>query len=177
MRSFISLLLVLSFILISYIGCGGAPTACPKIGDKAPNITLIDMDGNNVDLSIYAGKPIIINTWSDDCTHCKQEMLYFNEMLKDHSVKELIFISVNTLDGKNTISDFLSKNNYDFTVLRDYGRKTINAKFCLPGSGPHKGDPYTIFIDDKGYIKNIKIGPFTSKEELMTEVNKILPGS
>jgi peroxiredoxin len=176
MRSTILLILALALIILPIAGCGGAPQAsCPKIGDKAPDLTLVDMHGNNVSMSDYAGKPIIINTWSVSCTQCKEEMPYFNEVFRKYGANQLVFLSINTLDGSNAINDYLSENGYTFKVLRDDGRKIINAKYGLPDSGPLKGDPYTIFINNKGCIQNIKIGSFASKEELMIEVNKILP--
>jgi peroxiredoxin len=174
MKSLIPVIVVMALLILPMAGCGTPQAACPKIGDKAPDVTFIGMDDKNVSLSDYAGKPVIINTWYEACISCKKEMPYFNELFQKYSSNELVFLSINTMDGTNTIKDFLSKNGYTFNVLRDRDRKALNAKFCFPSSGPLKGDPYTIFIDNKGIIQNIKLGEFNSKDELMAEVNKIL---
>jgi peroxiredoxin len=173
MKSFLPIILALAIMIIPIAGCGTPQTACPKIGNKAPEITFIGMDGKNVNLSDYAGKPVILNTWNLSCIECKHEMPFFQEVYSQCKEKGLVLLSINTLDGTgNSTKDFLSKNNYTFTVLYDKNQD-IYKRFCCPKNA----DPYTIFIGTDGTIKGFKIGGFTSKDELMTEVNKILPAN
>jgi peroxiredoxin len=171
MRAFFLSLLCFTLILIPAIGCGGAQPTCPKIGDKSPNFTFIALDGKNVSLSDFAGKPVIINTWNLNCVECKREMPYFQEIYNEKKAAGLVLLSVNTLDGIGTSTkDFITKNGYTFTVLYDKNQD-IYKMFCCPKCA----DPNTFFIGADGNMKSIKIGGFTSKDELLTEVNKILP--
>ncbi|RPJ63158.1 MAG: TlpA family protein disulfide reductase [Dehalococcoidia bacterium] len=174
MKSLLPIILAIVIMIIPIAGCGGAsPTACPKIGDKAPDITFIGMDGKNVNLSDYAGKPVILNTWNLSCIECKREMPFFQEVYFQYKEKGLVLLSINTLDGiGNSTKDFLSKNNYTFTVLYDKNQD-IYKKFCCPKNA----DPYTIFIGTDGIIKGFKIGGFIGTDDLITEVNKILPAN
>ena len=45
---------------------------------KAPDFTVLDYDGNEVKLSDYKGKPVVLNFWATWCFYCKEEMPDFN---------------------------------------------------------------------------------------------------
>ena len=169
MKSFIPLLLVIAVVISLLAGCGAPQQACPKIGDKAPDFTLPGLDGRSVSLSNFAGKPVIINTWSVSCIECKKEMPYFNDISKQYGSQGLVILSINTLDSTSTVKDFLTKNGYSFTTAIDLKNETYK-KFCCPKTA----DPNTFFIGTDGTIKSIKIGGFATEDDLVTEVKKII---
>ncbi len=168
MKFFFSVLLVISICSIFLAGCGGTP----KIGDAAPNFTLPTYDGKTISLSDYAGRPVIFSTWSIECPKCIEEMPYFKDICDEYVPQGLVFLSVNTLDSTSTAKEFLAKKGYSFTVLFDSKEGLIHKTYGLPN-----GDPFTFFIGKDGIIKSIKIGEFASKEDLETEVQKIMGGS
>lgn len=47
--------------------------------DAAPDFTVYDGEGNEVHLSDYAGKPVVLNFWSSRCGPCQTEMPDFHE--------------------------------------------------------------------------------------------------
>jgi len=175
MRFFITTVMAIAVFIGVLAGCGTPQQACPKIGDKAPDFTLTTLDGKNISLSSSAGKPVIINTWSISCIRCKEEMPFFQDVIVNSGQKNVVFISVNTMDNTADVKKFLSDNKYTFNVVSDMYRKAVNSAFCFPSSGPRSGDPYTIFIDSKGIVKNIVIGGFSNKEELIKAVELISP--
>jgi len=170
MKSALHILLTVIFCAVLLAGCGTPAQSCPKIGDKAPDFTLPGINGKNVSLSDYAGKPVIINTWSTSCIECKKEMPYFKDVAEQFGPKGLVLLSVNTMDSTSTTRDYLSQNGYNFTALIDL-KTVIYKKFCCPKNA----DPNTFFIGTDGTIKSIKIGGFATKDELLNEVNKIMP--
>ena len=161
--------MVIAFSLVLISGCGGGATTSARIGDKAPDFTLPGLDGKNVSLSSFSGKPVIINTWNVNCIECKKEMPFFKEIAGDYAARGLVILSVNTQDNVATTSDFLSKNGYSFTTLLDLKNDIYKKYNC-----PKTADPYTFFIGADGIIKSIKIGGFASKAELVAEVSKIV---
>jgi peroxiredoxin len=170
MKSVLPILLAALTFAVVLAGCGAPVQSCPKIGDKAPDFTLPGITGKNVSLSDYAGKPIVINTWSTSCIECKKEMPYFRDVVQQYEPKGLVFLSVNTMDSTSTARDYLSQNGYNFTTLIDL-KTVIYKKFCCPKNA----DPNTFFIGTDGTIKSIKIGGFATKEELQNEISKIMP--
>lgn len=169
MKPFIPAIVTIAVLIGVIAGCGTPQQACPKIGDRAPDFTLPGVDGTSVSLSSFAGKPVIINTWSVSCIECKREMPYFNDIGKEYGGQGLIILSVNPWDSISTATDFLTKNGYRFTTVIDIKRE-IYKRFCCP----KMADPNTFFIGADGKIKSIKIGGFATKDELVTEVKKII---
>jgi len=169
MKSCLTALFIITLALAVAAGCGAPQQACPKIGDKAPDFTLPGVDGQQISLSSFAGKPVIINTWSVSCIECRKEMPYFNNIGKQYGGQGLVILSVNTMDSSGTIKDFLTTNGYSFTTAIDF-KNEIYKKFCCPKTA----DPNTFFIGTDGTIKSIKIGGFATENDLLTEVKKII---
>lgn len=170
MKSVMPLLLAVAVFVSALSGCGSPQVACPKIGDKAPDFTLTTLDGKNISLSGFAGKPIVINTWDLDCKACKEEMPFFQELYVEYFQDKVVFISIDTgNDNTASIRDYLKKNNFTFSVSQDYGGKLFKPKYCFLSA-----NPYTVFIDANGMIKHIQPGSFATKQELENRIVSLI---
>ncbi len=114
----------------------------------APDITIFDAEGNEVSLSDFQGKPVILNFWASWCGPCKSEMPDFNDAYLQYGAK-IHFLMVNMTDGysetQETGQAFIDGLGYVFPVYFDlqqdaaitYGVSSI---------------PTTYFIDAEGYF-------------------------
>lgn len=88
----------------------------------APDFTVYDAEGNEVRLSDYFGKPIVLNFWASWCGPCKMEMPDFHEKYLELG-EEIHFLMVNMTDGaRETVeaaSAFIEKNAFTFPVFYD----------------------------------------------------------
>lgn len=88
----------------------------------APNFTVYDLEGNEVNLTDLFGKPIIVNFWASWCGPCKMEMPDFNEAYANYK-DEIEFLMVNMTDGsRETVekaSSFIEESGYSFPVYYD----------------------------------------------------------
>ena len=113
----------------------------------APDFTVLDMDGNQVQFSDYAGKPIVLNFWAHWCGPCQMEMPDFQEAYLELG-DSITFLMVNMTDGmRETIvvaSDFIAEKGYTFPVLYD------KASDAAATYGVYSL-PTTYFIDAEGY--------------------------
>ncbi|MBR3796703.1 MAG: redoxin domain-containing protein [Clostridia bacterium] len=88
----------------------------------APDFTVYDAEGNEVHLSDFFGKPIVLNFWASWCGPCKMEMPDFHEKYLELG-EEIHFLMVNMTDGaRETVevaSAFIEKNAFTFPVFYD----------------------------------------------------------
>lgn len=113
----------------------------------APDFTVLDENGEEVRLSDYAGKPIVLNFWASWCHYCKVEMPDFDEAYRNHP--EIQFMMVNVTDGSQetmeSARDFLAEAGYEFPVFYD---TELDAAMTYGATGL----PMTIFIDADGNL-------------------------
>ena len=126
----------------------GADTNTDNEKVAAPDFTLTDKDGNEVKLSNFAGKPIVLNFWASWCGPCQMEMPDFEEMYKQYG-EEVQFVMVNMTDGSQetveSATQFITEKGYTFPVY--YDTKMEGAYYYSVYSLP-----MTYFIDADGNV-------------------------
>ena len=114
----------------------------------APDFTVYDQDGNEVHLSDFLGKPVILNFWASWCGPCKSEMPDFQEIYKEYGT-DIHFVMVNLTDGAQetmiTATEFLDESGYSFPVYYD---KDMDAAMTYQVYGI----PVTYFINTEGHL-------------------------
>lgn len=136
----------------------------------APDFTVYDKDGNEVHLSDFAGKPIVLNFWASWCSPCKSEMPDFNQAYLDYG-EEVSFLMVNMTDGNRetveSASAFIEEQGYEFPVFydTDYDAALTYGAYALPT---------TYFIDAEGYAVAWAQSAL-SAENLQKGLDMILP--
>ena len=115
----------------------------PKVTLKAPDFTVLDMNGNSVKLSDYTGKPIVINFWASWCTYCVQEMPDFEAMYKKYGDR-VNFLMVNVEDASlSTVKSYVASKGYSFPVFFDstgeaahvYGASALPTTYFFDANG------------------------------------------
>jgi thiol-disulfide isomerase/thioredoxin len=115
----------------------------------APDFTVQDTNGNNVSLSDFKGKPIVLNFWASWCPPCKAEMPDYEKIYQQYNTKGVVFMMVNLTDGSRetitTAKQFLKDSHYTFTAYFDVKYNASNAYGI-------SSIPESIFIDSDGNI-------------------------
>ena len=143
-------------------------TEPPKV--EAPDFTVENADGEEVKLSDYVGKPIVLNFWASWCSPCKSEMPDFNEAWEELG-EEVHFLMVNMTDGSretvDTAKEYVEEQGFSFPVFFDTQSQAAIAygAYSLPTS---------YFIDAEGYVVARAVGAI-DRDTLQKGLDLIYP--
>ena len=148
-----------------------------KIGDKAPDFDLEDGEGNNVKLSDFRGKKVVLYFYpKDDTPGCTKEACDFRDNINrlDRSNTEVLGVSNDDAESHNK---FKSKYRLNFRLLADTD-KNVSGAYGVYEEKEKFGNRYwgitrsTFVIDEEGRIKNIfyKVNPEQHIEEILHAV-------
>jgi methylamine dehydrogenase accessory protein MauD len=138
-------------------------TAGPKVGQKAPELALVDIKGMPMTIGGPTKKPTLIMFVSPTCPICKDLVPMAVSMAKSEKL-ELVFGS----DGGQTAKheDYIKRmkiEDYPYIVSMDLGMKYEVGKL-----------PYAVLLDDKGVLRSK--GLVNSREHLESLVNAMQSG-
>jgi len=171
-----TLLTIFSLILISCSGNSnqmfnqGFVPNCDQIDRSIisnKELSLDCLDGSN-QINFYSIKgPIVVNVWGSWCKGCQEEMPYFidlyaNPIFKSGEIK-LLGVDVEE-SSKDAAPLFIKAYGMSWPHLVDSNDRSKGL------FGP--GVPVTWFIDEHGDILIRKIGAYSNKDELFTQVEK-----
>ncbi len=150
-----------------------------KVGDKAPEFTLADMDKNPRSLHEFLGKKVVLAFYVGAFTStCTKEVCEFRDSmarLVDLNA-QVIGVSVNDPFSNKA---FAEKNRLPFPVLSDYNREVIKTYgvelFDFAGLKGYTVAKRSIFIlDEEGFVRYIWISEDPSVEPNYQDIQKAL---
>jgi peroxiredoxin len=135
-------------------GPESAVTIGPRVGQQAPDFSLVDLDGNPVSLSDFRGKVVLINFWATWCPPCRQEMPAIEALHQEYKDRDVVVIGIDTYESPDKVRRFVQEGGYNWTfaidttglVSRDYRIVAVPSSF---------------FVDRNGIVRAAIIGPMT----------------
>ena len=98
-----------------------------KEGDKAPQFTAKDQNGNTVSLSDFAGKDVILYFYpKDDTPGCTAEACNFRDNYQSLQQQGFTVIGVST-DDEASHQKFINKYRLPFTLISDTDKSIVEA--------------------------------------------------
>lgn len=158
-------LLVIAAVAAVLFWFGKSPEEGPFEGNRAPAFALMDLAGELVESTAFAGQPLFINFWATWCEPCRYEMPEIQALYDEAGgAFEVIAVSDEPLP---TVQRYLDQFGYTFPVMLDVDRSMYEdyAVFALPTS---------VFIDARGVIRAVHLGQLT-REQMETYLARIVP--
>lgn len=129
------------------------PLYAVEVGQPAPDINGVTLEGDTLQLSHLQGKVVLIDFWASWCTPCKQAMPFFVEFYNRHQSDDFVLLSINIDKKEKNMKTFLDSLEPapTFPILWDQ-QATLPPRYELAAM------PTTYFIDKKGIVQSIHTG-------------------
>lgn len=169
---------LMALLVLVGLGLKKAQNPIISIGSEVPNFPLTMFEGysyqgvSEINFSDLRGKVVVINFWASWCKPCEQEAAELEEAWRSYEeAGEVVFLGIAWTDTPANSMEYLERFDITYPNGPDLGSR-ISAIF-----NRNLGVPETYFIDRDGILRNIKIGPFTSLQEIQATVDPLLAGS
>lgn len=141
------------------------------IDEVAPAFSLVNLDGETVQLSDYAGKVVVLDFWATWCGPCKKSFPAMQETLdKNKDNDQVVFLFIDSWQSEEgndkkdeVVRKFIEENKYTFNVPMDYDNKVIESYKVT-------GIPTKFVIGPDGNIRFKSVGFRGSNAEMIKEL-------
>ena len=153
---YLAWLAVLSLLVV--LGWGLIRATAERPDGTAPNFEMQFFNGYewqgqpNASLADFEGKVVILNFWASWCVECLLEAELLEDTWRAYADKDVVFLGVAYIDVEPKSIEYLKDFNITYPNAPDL-RSTISSKYEITGV------PETFFINKKGEITHIQIGP------------------
>ena len=138
-----------------------------KVGDEAPDFSLVDLKGEKHQLSKYRGQGVFLNFWGTWCKPCEKEFPLMEkqyQVFKDQGVE---ILAVDIAESDFVVQKFVDRKRLTFPVLIDKTKSVMESYNINPL-------PTTILVNPDGKIKKIITGEMT-EEDIKGYMEQIKP--
>lgn len=149
-----------------------------EAGTKAPDFTLMDQNGNEVSLSDYQGKKVVLYFYSKDNTAgCTKQACSFGELYPQFMEKGAVVLGISK-DTVKSHEKFAEKFSLPFTILADPELGVIQAydvwkEKNMYGKKVMGVVRTTYLIDETGVITKVfaKVKADKNAEQMLSELD------
>ena len=117
----------------------------------APEFTLPQLNGQQVSLSSYRGRIVLLDFWATWCVPCREETPHFVELQQKYGERGLQVIGVSMDDSPAPVRPFVEQFHVNYPIVM--GSDDISTKF-----GGLLGMPTSYLINRDGKIVKRYIG-------------------
>ena len=121
---------------------------------RLPDLALRSVEGTEVSLASFQGKPTVVNLWATWCPPCIREMPVLQQAQAERP--DVHFVLVNQGERATRVRDYLASRQLRLcNVLLDEG----HALGALTG---HRALPTTLFYDAQGRLVDTRVGELSA---------------
>jgi thiol-disulfide isomerase/thioredoxin len=148
---------------------GAAAASCPANAKNANlNFTLKDLSNQDVKLSSFKGKVVLLDFWATWCGPCKIEIPWFIEFQNKYGKDGLQVIGISVDDTLPKLKPYVADMKMNYPVLQGLDHDDVQDAY-----GPILGIPVTTVISRDGKIC-MKHAGLSSKESFENMIKALL---
>lgn len=124
-------------------------------GNLAPDFAFSAFDGRRLKLSDFRGRAVLLNFWASWCIPCRAELPAIDTQLRRYGEEKLAVIAVNKGESVGTATGYLRDLEINLTAFAYDPKEAVVDLYDVTGL------PTTYFIDARGAVTRVIIGPLT----------------
>jgi cytochrome c biogenesis protein CcmG/thiol:disulfide interchange protein DsbE len=159
----------------SMVGDAGALGGHQLLGASAPPFTMQDVvTGEDVSLSDFAGKPVLVNFWATWCPPCRLEMPWLQAAADEFAEAGLVVLAVNSgermpaEEAPDAIRAFREAYGLTFPVLHGPAAEAVQSQWGVWGL------PASFIVDRTGKVVDAQIGMYPSQDDLRQRLSTLV---
>jgi cytochrome c biogenesis protein CcmG/thiol:disulfide interchange protein DsbE len=133
------------------------------VGSKPAPFTLRTFEGAEINTADLIGQVVVINFWASWCEPCKQEAAELEQAYRQYKDQGVAFLGVNYVDTEPEARAYLAEFGITYPNGPDLGTR-ISQAFRI------RGVPETYILGPQGILAEVKIGPYTSLDEITRSI-------
>ena len=146
-------ILIILFLILMIIGLAGPTMASQKswniweesIEKPAPEFVLKDLEDNEVRLSDYKGKVVLLDFTTTWCPYCRRIRPYLEKIHDRYNKKDFVLLSIYLQESKKKVKSYTEKYKIPYKSLLDEEGSTAESYGIV-------GVPTLILINKEGKI-------------------------
>jgi cytochrome c biogenesis protein CcmG/thiol:disulfide interchange protein DsbE len=160
-------ILIIGILVLLGFGLLSANRGPLKVGEPAPDFVLNTFDGDRIDTRELRGQVIMVNVWASWCTTCVYEAAELEQAYQMYRDRGVVFLGVDWSDTETKALEYLQRFGITYPNGPDLAGR-IYKEYRVTGV------PETFVIDAAGILSSVKIGAYTSLEEIIQAIELAL---
>ena len=145
-----------------------AAARIPAPGEPVSAFTLPDLQGNQVSLSSFEGRLVLVHFWATWCPVCLDEMSVLEEAARAHP-RELTVLGVNLGEKPSRVAAYVRRAGITFPILLD-ARGKVAARYGVLSL------PITLVVGPDGRMAERIVMGSLDRDSLEAILKRRLPG-
>ncbi len=131
------------------------------VGRPAPDFTLRDLEGEQIQLSGLRGKVVLLDFWATWCGPCRMTMPKLNNLVKKFRKQDVVILGIDVSEEEQTVRTFLRKNRLEYPILLVPRGNPVVENYSA------RSIPALVVIDRNGLVAEYKVGYGNETEEML----------
>lgn len=149
--------LLLGGLMLVPLARTDSAAASRLVGQPAPSLTAVDLDGRTWSIEDGRGRLTWINYWATWCPPCRTEMPAMQRFSEQYGDR-LLILGVNWAEERSTVEDFVARYAITYPILLD---PTLDNFYRW---SPQFGLPRHYFVDERGVVVREILGELPPAE-------------
>ena len=155
--------LICALAAVGILVLAGLPSV-PQV-EQVVAFDALTLENERLTISPEPGRPVVLNFWATWCGPCVVEMPRLEAAHQRHIEDDLLLVGINLAEDPNHVREWVTEHDITFPVVIDPFRE-LEAAYEV------RGYPTTFFIDARGNIVQVHVGPL-SEDDLTENLKRI----